>query len=372
MVKKRHKEFVKVNGLSGTAVLRDKFVPQHISAINLAPVYDRWVLCDDQGFHAETSPSNMEPVIAKMAENFIPRVPCSCGQTPEPIHGAYYYKPSPVHRVPPDLTFALSNNSGKKWKMPRADLDETTDVKEYADVFRGALRSEHEELMRLYEKYSLYKWQLHRVDTVPVDKKKASIHIDGISDARPSLQVSDIVLLRPVQPIVGLMPDGWGGMKAGQYNIEIESRILSIVRGRDGIPDQVIISWEFNPHQLDALKDQAWVREYAIRFVPSPAVIDRSLTSLDWLENLSLFQQSALKDILFPVMAPTVKPLTPEQRHISYEILAPTGASNSSEVDIKKPLNDLQSSFVRMVRARTLDPSFEMTRPPCILTGPAG
>ena len=53
--------------LNGTAILRDEFVPQHLNAINLAPVYDRWVLCAE-GFNVDGSPSNMEPVIVMMAE----------------------------------------------------------------------------------------------------------------------------------------------------------------------------------------------------------------------------------------------------------------------------------------------------------------
>ena len=97
---KKSKMKNKNNRLTGTAVLRDKFVPQHLKAINLAPVATRWVLCNGS-FNADGSPNDMEPVIAKMAENFIPRVPCMCGETPEPIHGPYYYLPSPVHRVPP-------------------------------------------------------------------------------------------------------------------------------------------------------------------------------------------------------------------------------------------------------------------------------
>ena len=96
-------------------------------------------------------------------------------------------------------------------------------------------------------------------------------------------------------------------------------------------------------------------------------VINRSLTSLDWLEGLSMLGKRTLQAILFPVTAPVVAPLTPKQQIISCG--APTEVDIS---DISKPLNELQSSFVRMVRARTLDPSFETTRPPMILTGPAG
>ena len=364
--------------LPGAAVLRDKFVPQHLNDINRAPVYDRWFVADE-GFHANnpnhTSSCNMEPVIVKIVENFIPRVPCLCGQIsdPAPVHGPFFYQPIPGHSVPPDFSFGLNaSNNKRKWRFPQVDLDETTSISEYSTTFRYALRSEHEDMMRMYEKYSLFKWQLKGMEN-----NKARIPIDGIADARPALQIGDIVLLRPVQPIVGFMPDGYGGMKAGQYNIEIESRILSIVRGKTGKSqqqlDQVIIGWDLNTQQKDQLKDHAWVREYAIRFIPSSTVIDRSLTALDWLENLTDLQQNEMKDILFPVRAPVVKPLAPEQRYVA--IGGVPEVSNLSERDsgdIAKPLNDLQASFVRMVRARTLDPSFEAARPPCILTGPAG
>ena len=154
-------------------------------------------------------------------------------------------------------------------------------------------------------------------------------------------------------------------MDAQPYAVEIESRVINIVRGKGNVPDQVIISWELSPEQRDELKDHAWIREYNIRFIPNSSAVEKCLTALDWLENLSEFQQEGLKDILFPVSAPVVKALTAEQRQVS------PGASTANS-DIGKPLNELQSSFVRMVRARTLDPSFEMTRPPMILTGPAG
>ena len=54
----------------------------------------------------------MDLILAQMAENFIPRVPCMCGSGVQPMHGPYYYAPFPVHRVPPgmslpDLYFAV-------------------------------------------------------------------------------------------------------------------------------------------------------------------------------------------------------------------------------------------------------------------------
>lgn len=359
---------MKPKKLSEAAILRDKFVPQHLKVINLSQVQARWVLCNDGILNADGSPNdmNMDPIIARMAENFIPRVPCICGGTPgsAPFHGPAYYSPLPVHRVPPDFVYALRevNNNNMNRHFPQADLDETTSIQEYSTTFRNALRVENEERMNLYEKYSLFKWPLRRLQK---RENVASIHVEGISDARPSLQEGDIVLLRPIRHVFQLRPRWNGTMDAQPYAVEIESRVINIVRGKGNVPDQVIISWELSPEQRDELKDHAWIREYNIRFIPNSSAVEKCLTALDWLENLSEFQQEGLKDILFPVSAPVVKALTAEQRQVS------PGASTANS-DIGKPLNELQSSFVRMVRARTLDPSFEMTRPPMILTGPAG
>ena len=263
----------------------------------------------------------------------------------------------------------MRHNAHEKHNFTQADLDETTSIKEYSSTFRGALRSENEERMRMYEKYSLLGWPLRRLDA-----RKAVIHIRGICDARPSLQVGDIVLLRPIQPLVALMPMpnrwGMGTMEAHPYTIEIESRILHIIRGKGDKADRIIISWALNLEERDALKDHSFVREYSIRFFPSSAIIDRCLTALNWLENLTV-EHEALGDILFPVTAPIVKPLTAEQRQVFPGV--PTSADYSSQIDVSdigKPLNQLQASFVRMVRARTQDPSFDKTRPPMILTGP--
>lgn len=353
--------------LSAASVLCDKFVPKHLNAINFAPVHERWKLSNNEGAsNTIGSPVlAMESAIAMMAQNFIPAVP-----TDLPIYDARYYLPSPNHVLPPDLTFGLRENASAThqsitWRPYLADLDETTSIKEYASTFRSALRLEHEELMRTYEKYSLFHWPLSGHEE---KKNKAVIHIAGAADARPSLQIYDVVLLRPIQLLTNMFRGKKGKTTVYQYNTEIESRILSIVRGKPNVPDQVIISWDLNRQQTDALNDPTWSRTYAIRFIPSSAFIESSLTALDWIEDLSEFQQKALEMLLFPVTAPIVKPLSPDQTKL------PTEGKNSShpKCDIDKPLNELQSSFVRMVRARTLDPCFEMTRPPMVLTGPAG
>ena len=295
-----------------------------------------------------------------------------------------------------DYHFALRDN-GQSKPFNQADLDETTSITEYASTFRDAIRLEHEEKMRLYEKYSLYKWPLKRFAK---DADKASIYVEGIADARLGIQVGDIVLLRPIQPLVMWVPHfGRSGVQAQQYTIEIESRVMTIQKGKGksilhsvsrccaadlslilcdhapigSAPDLLVIEWNLTEAQQQELRDHGWVREYTIRFIPNGSTIDRSLTSLDWLQNLTEFQQQAMKEILFPINAPIVKPLTPEQRKVYVGVPKDSGYSSQQDNgDIGKPLNELQSSFVRMVRARTLDPSFLVTRPPVILTGPAG
>lgn len=344
--------------LSPKSALCDKFVPKHLNAINLAPVHERWILHDNEGAsNGIGSPGfTMESAIASIAHNFIPAVPFDL-----PTYDPRYYLPAPHHILPPQLKFGVRETTSasptNRWRPYMADLDETSSIKEYAATFRSALRLEHEELMRMYEKYSLFQWPLRRhVD----DEKKAVIHVAGAADARPSLQVSDVVLLRPVQPLTKMARFG-----AIQHTIEIESRILSLVRGKSNLPDQVIISWDLNPQQVHALNDRGFRRTYAIRFIPSSMFIESSLTALNWIEYLPKVQQEELETFLFPVAAPIVKPLSPEQMKLPAE-------GTDSSLHPERPLNELQSSFVRMVRARSLDPSFETTRPPMILTGPAG
>lgn len=257
----------------------------------------------------------------------------------------------------------------------------------------------------MYEKYSLFNWPLkQRRINDGIDASSAVIFVDGISDASrecrhfspcvfvvlrevvhlmtvvwanasASLQVGDIVLLRPSQPLATIVPvvgNRFGKWEALRYQIEIQSTVMSVRRGMRDEKDQVVISWDLSPEQREALMDPSFIRQYAIRFVPSSTILDRCLTALDWLEShdaLALFQPGALEEILFPVNAPVVKPLTAEQRHVICGINE--GALSAHDTgDIGKQLNELQSSFVRMVRARTLDPSYDQTRPPMILTGP--
>ena len=100
--------------LSASSLLADNFVPSHLNEINKSQVYERWILCNDEGGVGDNNPNKMGLVIKQMAENFIPRVPCSCGPQ--------YWLPSHCRVVPPDLRFALSDNGSQteKWKFYQA------------------------------------------------------------------------------------------------------------------------------------------------------------------------------------------------------------------------------------------------------------
>jgi hypothetical protein len=244
------------------------------------------------------------------------------------------------------------------------DLDETSSIAEYSKSFEHALRLEYEEHLRLYEQFCLYDV---RID--PVDKafhpgppglgfvsKVARIFMNGFADARPTLQIGDIVLLRP-------------RLRGSSVNhqipysaLEVESRILGVVRSKRDEKDQILFTWGLNHHQTAILGNELWNTYFNVRFVPSASSLERCLTALDWIKNVSIHHPQALHDVLFPFEAPKVKPLKGQQ---SIRL-------KHDPSDADKPLNELQSSFVRMVRARTLDGEYNNVRPPMILTGPAG
>ena len=301
--------------------------------------------------------------------------------------------PTLAHTVAPNYHFALVEQSqGPMMKAAQAkieqeqqvDLDETSSVTEYCAVFEQALRFEYEEHLRLYELYSLYHVHIQLVNECPhpvmpgnngrlVSQatvfRQAKLVVDGIADARPTLQVGDIVLLRPIPAY-------------DTVSLEIESRIVAVIRGTTKTADlkkrkkairgqdQIVLTWGLthtqsaylgskhspNVNQILQIKDI----KFNVRFIPSALPLERCLTALDWLKNVSKLNSQALGDVLFPVKAPEVKPL-------SVHMVNRMRQDNS---DIDKPLNELQSSFVKMVGARTRDPEYNMVRPPMILTGP--
>jgi hypothetical protein len=291
-------------------------------------------------------------------------------------HIGIFVQPTLPHTVNPNYQFALRDNAmfqAAQEKMDFiVDLDETSSIPEYSKMFAHSLQLEYEEHLRLYELYSLYHVNMRLIDECPHPKnrgsfntnvhKLAQLFIDGIADARPTLQIGDIVLLRPISAL-------------GQVHLEIESRIVRVVRGHKQhadaqIKDQVIITWGLTPEQMSELSlinfDSTRIKfgsiKFNVRFIPSSAQLERCLTALDWLNHVSKRFPRAMDDVLFPVKAPEVKPLSIQQAQ----------RMKQDDSDMEKPLNELQSSFVKMVGARTRDPEFNTIRPPMILTGPAG
>ena len=369
-------------------------IPEYKKAANLVFVRDRWK-CDttwiDRAGHPDRGRFDLDNVIISLAQNFIPAVSCLCdkGTSTDPPHGDGLYMPTLAHTVAPNYQFALIEQSqssmlkaaqAKIEQEQQVDLDETTSVSEYCAVFERALRFEYEEHLRLYELYSLYHVHIEPVIECPHPGgqlvpgavfKQAKIVVDGIADARPTLQVGDIVLLRPIPT-------------HGAVSLEIESRIVAVTRGSTKTSnarkkkkekksqDQIILTWGLNHEQSTylELKHSPNVNKipkikdirFNVRFIPSAVPLERCLTALDWLKNVSKLNPQALGDVLFPVKAPEVKPL-------SVNVVNRMRQDNS---DIDNPLNELQSSFVKMVGARTRDPEYNMVRPPMILTGPAG
>ncbi|KAL7499976.1 hypothetical protein ACHAWT_010917 [Skeletonema menzelii] len=331
--------------LSDTSILREKYIPQHLKDLNRHPTALQWNASKQR---------SMDQVITLLAKEFIPDV--SNGNEE-------LYKPNPPSAITPNLRFALEPAILHISPPNVVDLDETDSIQEYVNTFRYTVKLEYEQQMRLYEHYSLYQHQLK-----PLTDKTVRILIPGIMDARPSLSIADIVLLRPIQPVMVPQYDYYHALQIRPNSLEIQSRIVDLKRGRNNEPDSVVISWELDIQQKDLLKDDHFLRQYNIRFVPNEFFPQQCNTALGWLQGLSKAQQQNVKDLLFPVVAPMVKPLTDDQKSCDMSGLA--GDFRSS--DILKPLNKAQASFLRMIRARTLDPTFESIRPVCILTGPAG
>jgi hypothetical protein len=367
----------------------DTVIPFKDKQLNMVEPAARWICPGACAGSGRDEPYKLDGVIASLAKDFIPSIPCVCprGVNDAPPHGEYFFKPTLPRTVFPNLQFGLQSNSVQKYGETSksappgvVDLDETTSITEYCSTFQHALRLEYEEHLRLYEHYSLYKMKVHPLEDAPPPgapsisrhlamTSRARIFVDGISDARPSLQIGDIVLLRPIQPVINFYRGNYGEMRSTQMIVEIESRILGVVRGRGDQKDQVLFSWGLDPQQTSLLRDPSWHRQYNIRFVPSAVTVERCQSGLDWVQLVSKVTPGVLDDILFPVTAPKVKPLGIENQSIHLNAQHATNVENS---DVSKPLNELQSSFVRMVRARTLDHAYDKVRPPMVLSGPAG
>ena len=198
--------------LSDTSILRDKYVPQHLKDLNRHPTALQWNVNKQR---------NMNQVITLLAKDFIPSVPCTCAPG---VNMHELYTPNAAFPITPNLRFALQTSILDISPSKVVDLDETDRVKEYTNTFRHTVKLEYEEKMRLYEHYSLYAHQIKAMTN-----KTAKILIPGIMDARPSLSISDIVLLRPLQPVMVPQYDYHHNLRITPNTLEIQSDRKSVV-----------------------------------------------------------------------------------------------------------------------------------------------
>ena len=258
---------------------------------------------------------------------------------------------------------------------------ETKDLKkasDFRDKFEGLLILERDEILRLYEYLSQYK--VNVIPFAPHDGPAsflyAHVRIPGIADVQPSLSVGDTCLVRPVEPLQ---------MPAYQKNaqmiydhsrkayvpnpIEIQASVLRIVRGRGGMPDEVVITWL--SIEDDSALQHAWSyyppdrRMYNVRFVPHAMFQERCLTALDWAARLP----KNVADGLILAKEEEEQLNLPKYRD---------GHRHSAAIDGKcinigqYSLNEKQHDFVSMCISRTIHASTERVREPMLLTGPAG
>ena len=230
--------------LDASAVLGEQFVPASRKKIFLQNVDLRWSAC--------RGPHLMETLIEKLAYEMIPWTP---GLNKD------LFQPPSCHELRPDYALIARPTIS----CVKADLDETSSIREYVSTFRSALMEEHRAKCKAYEAYTVY--SAVRMAFDPKRPHAVSIAMNGISDARPGLSPGDIVLIRPTDPVMAYVrhvyPNGMVGNIWRPSLIEIESRVLSINRGRRGALDTVTLDWCLGAEEAKALT-AASTRTYVV------------------------------------------------------------------------------------------------------------
>jgi len=220
--------------LDASAVLGEQFVPASQKTIFLRHIDERWNAC--------RGPHVMEKLIEMLADEMIPRTP---GISKD------LFRPPACHEVQPDYALITRPVVSRG----KADLDETSSISEYVSTFRSALMEEHKAKWKAYEAYTIYSAIMMTFD--PKRPHAVSIAMRGIADALPGLSAGDIVLIRPIDPVMAYVrhvyPNGVVGNVRRPSHIEIESRVLSINRGRRGALDTVTLDWCLGAEEAKAL-----------------------------------------------------------------------------------------------------------------------
>ena len=347
--------------LSEAAVLAHAYVPEALRLVNQS----------EAGlFLTDTSCK-----VNQDALQTFPFVPFTlrCGHEPKCNPFPHQY---PIRRFPAELYYAiqrykqqLMNPKGTE-ELDRekllASVDEIANMKDYCTFWELLMVKERKAVLLLYERYSQYDVKIKILTPKGTDSKprmKAEVQIAGIADASPPLAIGDIVLIRPLK-CLPIGPHPSNPLMSTFAHVEIQATIESIERKGD--IGKLRMGWvSFQDHNW--LKSVYSIRNgFNIRFIPSPASLQRSLTALDFLSNMTERYGSELMEMLFPENAPVV-PVCPP----AIALLQETNTNHALEADLSR-LNQDQLSFINMVTARTLHPAQDQVRPPMILTGPAG
>jgi hypothetical protein len=226
--------------------------------------------------------------------------------------------------------------------------DRVKDLRTYTTAFRKILKTEREEILLQYERYSQYNHKVvvedeERPGNTPLFLKMC---IPGLSDARPSPEPEDLLLLRPLNLLS--LPLDWTRPRMQWshpiHYVEIVSHVVQVTRNPKG--DELLATW-FDRRYAPIIKVANAEEKYNLRIVPNNKTFLHSLVALDWCNTIP---PKIMMPLLFPTEAPDFMSVQKEFPE----------------------LNSKQASFARVILGRTQQPSMDLVRSPMILTGPAG
>jgi hypothetical protein len=258
-----------------------------------------------------------------------------------PIKAKQYGQLAVPVRVPrgDDLHFALKYRQEKLQNksnsfllgFPAVEIRENMDMETYCTVMEACLQAERKERLLLYERYTQYH--------VPIDKQfikrvgRAELRIKGISGARPAVEIGDSVVLRLTKP-------------KRKWNMDLHLQCLDIQRASQYSDEGDLLQTNWVNKSISVTAD------FHVRIVPKADNHMRCLTALSWL---AVVPEDLFQKLFFPTEAPALRPL-----------------NNDVSLPCSVGLNTEQLFFLRSMIQRTLQPEYQVFRPPVVLTGPAG
>jgi len=260
--------------------------------------------------------------------------------------GGIHNLKAPSVKLKTEVGFALRSRRTYEEKKDVATIDECTQTLDYIRTSKELLEAEREEILHLYERYSQYAVPV-KVMKGGTNTRHATITAPGIADAKPSILSGDTVIVRPLRNI-SIKDKIHSCWTMPVFALEITSKVVNVSRGKDGM-DKVEFVWTAKSKELNKSYPE---NQYNVRILPSTTKQERCLTALAWVASLP---NSVSKRLLFPDESPKM----PE-------------SNESATLNDDWNLNEKQKSYVKMVCARTVEPSRDIVRSPMILSGPAG